>query len=202
MHEKTMDVIIASNNQHKIDEYRQILKDFNFNIMSLKDANITCNPEENGKTFMDNSLIKAKECQRKSDKIILADDSGLIVDSLPDILGVHTSRFLGEETPYPVKWMELIKRLKGKDRSARFVCCITILNLQEEPLVFIGECPGHIAFKPEGNSGFGYDPIFIPDGYDQTFASLGEDIKNHISHRSKASSKMVEYLEKTMKKGA
>ena len=195
-----MDIIIASNNNHKIEEYKEIFKEFDINVLSLKDVNISCNPEETGETFKENSLIKAKECAKYTDKVILSDDSGLIVDALPDILGVHSSRFLGEDTPYEIKRAEVIKRLKNKKRDARFVCCITILNLEKEPLVFIGECLGKIAKVPTGNAGFGYDPIFIPKGYDQSFASLGEDIKNKISHRGEASKKMVEYLKEHFKK--
>ena len=189
-----MEFLIATNNKHKLEEYKEILSPFNIDVLSLKDAGIVCNPEEDGLTFEDNSLIKAKECAKFTDKIILADDSGLIVDALPNILGVQTSRFLGEDTPYPLKRLEVIKKLKNKDRTARFICCITILNLEKEPLVFKGECVGHIAYEPEGEEGFGYDPIFIPEGYDKTFASLGEEVKNQISHRGLASKELVQYL--------
>ena len=193
-----MEFLIATNNQHKLKEYGEILAPFGITVRSLKDEGIVCNPEEDGKTFEDNSLIKAKECAKKTDKIILADDSGLIVDALPDILGVQTSRFLGEETPYPYKRLELIKRLKGKDRSARFVCVITILNLEDKPLVFKGECLGQIALESKGEEGFGYDPVFIPNGYQETFASLGEETKNKISHRALAATKLTAYLKEKL----
>ena len=189
-----MKILITTNNKHKIDEYKKIFSSFNIDVCSLKEENIICDPVENGKTFEENSLIKAKECAKYYYGIILSDDSGLIVDALPDILGVHTSRFMGENTPYEKKWEEVIKRLEGKERSARFVCCITILNLEKNPLFFKGVVEGHISYKPEGENGFGYDPIFIPDGYECSFATMSEDQKNEISHRGRATKKMIEYL--------
>lgn len=189
-----MEIVVASNNQHKIKEYQEIFNQFNIKILSLKDVGITIHPNEDGDTFMENSLIKAKECAKYTNKIILADDSGLIINSLPDILGVQSSRFLGEDTPYETKRLEILNRIKGKKRDAKFVCCITILNLEEQPLVFVGEVKGVIAKTIEGNEGFGYDPIFIPNGFQKTFASLGEEIKNKISHRSVASLKMIKYF--------
>lgn len=126
-----MDIVIASNNLHKIEEYREIFQGWEGKILSMKDAGIFVSPEENGATFQENSLIKARACAERTDKVVLADDSGLIIPSLPDILGVETSRFLGENTPYPVKWAEILRRLEGKNREARFVCCITVVNLSE-----------------------------------------------------------------------
>lgn len=189
-----MDIVIASNNLHKIEEYREIFQGWEGKILSMKDAGIFVSPEENGATFQENSLIKARACAERTDKVVLADDSGLIIPSLPDILGVETSRFLGENTPYPVKWAEILRRLEGKNREARFVCCITVVNLSEKPAVFVGECLGSIGERPEGNTGFGYDPIFIPEGYDRSFACLGEDLKNRISHRARATEKMIAWL--------
>lgn len=190
-----MDIIIATNNKHKVEEYRELLKGFKeFNIYSLKDAGIVSDPIEDGTTFEENSLIKAKSCQNKTDKIVIADDSGLIVDALPDILGVATSRFMGEDTSYDIKRKEVIRLLENKDRSARFVCCITLINFGKEPVIFKGEVEGHISYQIGGSYGFGYDPIFIPNGYEETFASLGEDIKGKISHRAKASMQLVKYL--------
>ena len=189
-----MDIVVASNNKLKIEEYRSIFKEFGINVLSLKDENISIDFEETGTTFESNSLLKAKECAKYTSKAILADDSGLIVDSLPDILGVYTARTFGEDTPYPIKRQKLIDLLEGKDRTAKFVCCITILNLTSEPLVFLGESRGSISLKSSGDHGFGYDPVFIPVGYNQTFADLSEKEKNKISHRGLASEKMIRYL--------
>lgn len=189
-----MDIVIASNNLHKIEEYREIFRGWRGKILSMKEAEIFCSPEENGATFEENSLIKARACAAQTDKIVLADDSGLIIPSLPDILGVETSRFLGKNTPYPTKWAEILRRIEGKDRTARFVCCITLINLMEKPIAFFGECTGTIAERPTGNAGFGYDPIFVPDGYGESFACLGENVKNRISHRARASEKLIAYF--------
>ena len=189
-----MDIVVASNNKHKIDEYRSILKEFGIKVLSLKDENINIDCEETGETFEANSLLKAKECAKYTNKAILADDSGLAVDSLPELFGVYTARTFGEDTPYPIKRQKLIDLLEGKDRNAKFVCCITILNLTEEPLVFLGESHGSIAYQTSGEHGFGYDPVFIPEGYNQTFADLSENEKNKISHRGRASEKMIKYL--------
>ena len=189
-----MDIVVASNNQHKISEYRSIFKDFGINVLSLKDENINVDFEETGTTFTENSLLKAKQCAKYTNKPILADDSGLVVEALPDILGVYTARTFGEDTPYPIKRQKLIDLLEGKDRSAKFVCCITILNLFEEPVIFVGESLGSIAYKSSGGFGFAYDPVFIPNGFDKTFADLTEEEKNKISHRGLASNKMIEYL--------
>lgn len=190
-----MEIVIASNNKHKIDEFKKIFAPFNIEVLSLKDVGINCNPEEDGKTFKDNSLIKALSVAKLTDKVVLADDSGLIVDALPDILGVETSRFMGEDTPYFDKCTAIINMLEGKDRTARYICCITIVNLEKEPLVFQEEVVGQIdiAYRV-GKYGFGYDPIFIPEGYNETFATLSDEIKHAISHRGKAGKKMVEYF--------
>ena len=189
-----MDIVVASNNKHKIDEYRQIFSEFNINVLSLKDVGIVCDAEEVGLTFEENSLLKAKECAKYTTLPVLADDSGLIVDSLPEYLGVKTAREFGENTPYPTKWVNVMNLLENTERDARFVCCMTILNLEKEPLVFLGRCYGSIALTPSGNNGFGYDPIFIPRGYNMTFADIPEEEKNKISHRGLASQKMIEYL--------
>ena len=193
-----MDIVVASNNQHKISEYRSIFKEFDINVLSLKDVNINVDFEETGKTFEENSLLKAKQCAQYTNKPILADDSGLVVEALPEILGVYTARTFGEDTPYPIKRQKLIDMLEGKDRTAKFVCCITIVNLFEEPVVFIGESHGSIAYKSSGDYGFAYDPVFMPKGYDKTFAELGHEVKNKISHRGRALEKFTQYL-KTLK---
>lgn len=187
-----MEIVIATNNNHKVEEFRKIFPSITF--YSLKDLGINVEIEENGKTFQDNSFIKAKEIVKYTNKIILADDSGLVVNALPNILGVASHRFLGEDVPYVTKANKLIEMLENKDRSAYFECVITILNLKKEPLFFKGICKGSIATKLSGTNGFGYDICFIPDGYDTTFASLPENVKNSISHRAMASKELYKYL--------
>ena len=191
-----MDLIVASNNKNKIKEYRELLEPYGFNVISLADAGIDIDPEETGETFEENSLIKAKSIAALTDKVVIADDSGLIIDELPDILGVYSKRFMGENTPYIEKFKAIFEMLKGKKRDAHFTCCITLINYEKEPLQFVGICKGTIAEEPEGVSGFGYDPIFIPSGYNHTFAYLGQEIKDKLSHRGLASAKLREYLNK------
>lgn len=190
-----MKILIASNNQHKIREYKEILKDFDITLVSLKEMNIESDPEEVGLTFQENSFLKAKHAAKYCDLPILADDSGLIIEELPNVLGVHTSRFMGEETPYDKKRAAILSMLENKkNRHACFVCNITLYHFKNQVVSFQGECHGHIAFQSKGNEGFAFDPIFIPNGYEKTFAELGDEVKNTLSHRKKASDQLVDYL--------
>lgn len=189
-----MEIVIATNNKDKINEYRTILGEFNIKCLSLKDVNIVCDPKETGETFAENSLIKASEIAKFTDKMVIADDSGLIVDELKGELGVYSHRFMGEDTPYPIKCLEVIKQVEGKTRSARFECCITLLNFDETPHQFNGVIEGNIGYEIKGEHGFGYDPIFIPIGYDMTTAEMEEEMKHSISHRGNASRLLVKFL--------
>lgn len=188
-----MKIVIATNNQHKVEEYQKILKDFNIECYSLKDLNIECDVEETGKTFKENSLIKANAVALKTKFIVLADDSGLLIDALPNLLGVYSHRFLKDES-YFVKSKEILKLLKDKPRNAHFECCITLLNFKDHPLFFEGTCDGKIANDYKGENGFGYDPIFIPNGYNLTMGEISEEEKNKISHRALACQKLIHYL--------
>lgn len=189
-----MDIVIATNNKNKLREYKEILSELDVNILSLEDLNINVEVNENGNTFAENSLIKALEIKKYTDKVIIADDSGLTLEDLPDLLGIHSKRFLGENTSYIEKNTRILEMLNGKNRNAYFTCVITVLNLSADILQFSGICPGKIANEIKGINGFGYDPIFIPDGYDKTISELSETIKNKISHRGKACLKLKEYL--------
>ena len=191
-----MEIVIATNNKDKINEYRTILGEFNIKCLSLKDVNIVCDPKETGETFAENSLIKASEIAKFTDKMVIADDSGLIVDELKGELGVYSHRFMGEDTPYPEKCSEIIRRLQGKNRSARFECCITLLNYKDKPYQFTGIVEGHIGYEYVGENGFGYDPIFIPLGYDVTTAQMSDKEKNSISHRGNAARLLMEFFKK------
>ena len=191
-----MEIVIASNNVNKVNEYRNILKEFNIICLSLKDLAIECDPEETGETFEENSLIKAQEIAKHTNKVIISDDSGLIVDELKGELGVYSHRFMGENTSYPLKCAEVIRRLEGKNRSARFECVITLLNFDEKPHQFKGTLEGSIGYEYVGENGFGYDPIFIPNGYDVTTSQMSKEEKNSISHRGNASRLLVEFLKK------
>ncbi|WP_198014779.1 RdgB/HAM1 family non-canonical purine NTP pyrophosphatase [Hippea sp. KM1] len=186
-------IVVATNNKHKLKEIRQILE--GFKVLSASDVVEGFNPSEDGKTFCENSLIKAKALAEFSQYPVLADDSGLEVFSLGGEPGVYSSRYsssgLDEDN---IK--KLLERLKGEvDRRARFSCCMSLIVggciIQKEGYVY-----GVIIDKPIGDNGFGYDPIFVPDGYDMTFAQMSQDQKNAISHRRRALAMIKEELEK------
>ena len=188
-----MDIVIATNNINKVKEYNEILSPLGFNCLSLKDLNIVCDPEETGSTFKENALIKAKEIAKYTNRVILADDSGIEVDAYPNLLGIYSHRFL-ENEPYSFKNATLIEMLKDNIKTSRYVCAIALINFNDQELFFEGICEGHISDIPKGNNGFGYDPIFIPIGLDKTMAELESEEKHKISHRGIASNKLVEYL--------
>jgi len=189
-----MEIVIATNNEDKVKEYKEILKELNAKIYSLKDLNIHDDPEETGTTFSENSLIKAKAISKYTDKIIIADDSGLVIDALPDLLGVFSKRFMGANATYYQKNTEVIRLLEGKERTARFICCLTVLNLTDEPLQFTGICEGSIGYEIKGENGFGFDPIFIPLNYKMSISEVSDEEKNRISHRGLACQKFINYL--------
>lgn len=190
-----MKVVIASNNPGKIKEFKEILSPMGYEILDL---NISLNDfEETGTTFKENALSKAEFVYRKTGYLTIADDSGLCIRALPDILGVYSARFMGETTDYQVKMNTILDLLKDKnDRSAYFKSVIAVVG-DGVNLAFEGVCEGEIASEIKGEAGFGYDPIFIPETYKLTFGELDEAIKNQISHRSKALNKMMEYLNET-----
>ncbi len=190
-----LNIVISSNNSHKIYEYREIFKPFsNIKVFSLHDLNIIVNPEETGLTFKENSLIKAQAVSQFTNAIILADDSGLEIEALGGFPGIKSSRFM-DNCPYEKKFLAIFDLLKNKEnRNAQFHCVITILNLESQPLFFEGIINGKIAKTFTGKKGFGYDPIFVPNGYTKSFAELSEVEKNAISHRGIATQKMINYL--------
>ncbi|MDD2215171.1 MAG: RdgB/HAM1 family non-canonical purine NTP pyrophosphatase [Eubacteriales bacterium] len=185
-----MIAIAATQNKHKIEEMRAITEFFGFQIYSMKDAGFgQINVEEDGKTFEENSLKKAMEIHRVCGMITIADDSGLMVDALNGAPGVQSARFAGEDGndgKNIEKLMELLGDLPWEERKAKFVTVIAMVFSEKTVLVAKGECKGHILYEKQGDKGFGYDPIFVPDGYKQSFGQLGTDVKNKISHRAKA----------------
>lgn len=183
-------IIAASSNAHKIKEIQAIMSKFGMEVVSRKDAGIPdFEIEEDGETFEENSYKKAYEIMKVCGEITVADDSGLMVDYLGGAPGVYSARFAGEECDDNKNNEKLIKLLYGlsaEDRKAKFVSVITLVYPGGETLVARGECPGRIIEAPTGENGFGYDPLFVPDGYEKTFAQLSEEEKNEISHRAKA----------------
>lgn len=155
----------------------------------MKDAGIHVDIEENGSTYEENALIKAKAVAALTDDIVMADDSGLEVDALDKEPGVFSARYLGEDTPYSIKNAEIIKRLTGvpdERRTARFVCAIAAVLPDGRELTTRAAIEGRIGFEEKGSNGFGYDPIFYVPQFDKTTAELTEEQKNQVSHRGKA----------------
>lgn len=183
-------IIAASRNQHKITEIEAITKKFGMNIISRDEAGIPkFEIEEDGETFEENSFKKASEIMKVCGKITIADDSGLMVEYLGGAPGVYSARFAGEDgndTKNNKKLLMLLEGVPYKERRAKFVSVITMVYPDGTYLTARGECEGHIIDTPTGENGFGYDPLFVPEGYQQTFAQLSAEEKNAISHRAKA----------------
>ena len=185
-------IIFATQNQDKMREIRAIMERDDVSVLSVKEAGIQADAEENGATFEENALIKARAVAAASgaeSAIVLADDSGLEIDALGGEPGVYSARYMGEDTSYEIKNRNLIDRLDAagsKDRSARFVCAVAAVLPDGQELVVRETMEGRIGSEAQGENGFGYDPIFYPDGYDCSSAALTEAEKNAISHRGKA----------------
>ena len=182
-------IVFATGNQDKMKEIRMILSDLNMEIVSMKDAGIVLDIEENGTTFEENAIIKAKAVADYTQDIVLADDSGLEIDFLNKEPGVYSARYMGEDTSYIIKNQNLLDRLSGvpkEQRTARFVCAIAAVLPNKEVLVTRETIEGYIGYEPAGENGFGYDPIFYVDEYNCSTAQLPVDKKNELSHRGKA----------------
>lgn len=186
-------IVIATGNAHKVDEYRALMADDSIELQSLLDYPGFPEVEENGKTFAENAAIKAIAASKYCDAPAFADDSGLEVFALNGEPGIYSSRYAPTD---PERIAKLLKNLEGKsDRSARFVCVIAIAYNGEVIETFEGEIRGTIGFEPKGENGFGYDPVFIPEGETRTFAELSSEEKNRISHRANAFKKAAEFVE-------
>lgn len=182
-------IIFATTNEGKMKEVREILSDIGVEILSLKDAGINAHIEENGSTFEENAIIKAKTIMEMTGEAVLADDSGLEVDYINKEPGIYSARYMGEDTSYTIKNNNIIERLKdakGDERSARFVCAIAAALPDGTIYTTRGTIEGRIGYCERGDNGFGYDPIMYLPEYDKTTAELSMDEKNAISHRGKA----------------
>lgn len=188
-------IVFATNNQHKLDEIRQILGP-TFEVLSLND--IGCHEEipEDYETLQENALQKAKYIAEHYEVDCFADDTGLEVDALNGEPGVHSARYAeGTDHDSQANMDKLLRKLgNNNNRHARFRTVIALIIRNQEEKLFEGIVEGQIAYEKKGTEGFGYDPIFVPDGYDESFAQLGMDIKNNISHRARAVAKLAEYL--------
>lgn len=190
-------LIFATGNEGKMREIREIYADMGYEILSMKEAGIDVEIDENGETFEENAVIKAKAVAACCDAIVLADDSGLEIDYLNKEPGVYSARYMGEDTSYEIKNANLIERLDGvakEDRTARFVCAIAAAFPDGSHKVVRGTIEGYIGYEPAGTNGFGYDPIFYVDAYGCSTAELSSEEKNKISHRGNALRMMKEEL--------
>lgn len=191
-------IILATNNEHKVQEIKDILEDMNVKIFSLKEMGVDIEVEEDGHTFIENARKKAEAIyevlkHKEKDFLVLADDSGLMVDYLNGEPGVYSARYAGEHGNTKKNNEKLLKALEGvsfENRRAKFVCAIAIIKDNGEFLAVEEEAGGYIAEKYEGAAGFGYDPLFFVPEYGKTFAEMSSKEKNHISHRGKALKKL------------
>ena len=191
-------IILASNNKDKVKEVKEILK--GYDIISMKEAGIDVDIEENGTTFEENALIKARAIMKLTGQITMADDSGLEIDYLNKAPGVYSARFMGHDTSYDIKNKALIQKLegvKGSDRSGRFVCAIAVCFPDGREIVKRGTLEGLIAEEIKGDNGFGYDPIVYLPEYGRTSGELAPEEKKKISHRGKALALIIEELDKS-----
>ncbi|MGL5675103.1 MAG: XTP/dITP diphosphatase [Cellulosilyticaceae bacterium] len=190
-------IIFATTNAGKVKEIKEILSDLPVEVLTMTEAGIDLDIEENGKTFEENAIIKAEALKDLTDAIILADDSGVEIDYLNGEPGVYSARYLGKDTPYSEKNQIILDRLAGvekEDRSARFVCAIAAAGQGIETMTTVGTIEGYIGYESKGDNGFGYDPIFFVEDYQKSTAELTPDEKNAISHRGKALRAMKERI--------
>ncbi|MGH4052118.1 MAG: XTP/dITP diphosphatase [Clostridium sp.] len=194
------EIIIASNNEHKIKEIKEILSQFPFEVLSLKEANINIDVDEIGSTFMENAEIKANEIYKIAERnMVLADDSGLEVESLNGAPGVFSARFAGvhgDAKANNEKLLYLLEGAKQKQRKAKFICAMVLIINEDEIIKVQGEVDGIITDEFRGEEGFGYDPLFFVKKYKKTFAQMSNEEKNAISHRGRALDKLKKELEK------
>lgn len=190
-----MKLIIASNNKDKIKEIKEILSSHFDDIVSIKEAGINHETIEDGTTFMENAIKKAKEICEISGCASLADDSGICVDALGGEPGIYSARYSGEHGNDELNNQLILKNLEGKtDRSAHYTCAMALFFPDGKSITAEGYWNGKIAYEPKGTNGFGYDPLFIPDGFDCTSAELTPEEKNDISHRRNALNLLLEKL--------
>ena len=197
-----MKILLATKNQGKINELQKILTQFNIEVMSLNDYTIE-EPEETGKTFTENSILKARYYGEKLNISAIADDSGLCINELDNFPSIYSARINNGNKDYTNSFnvLELLLKYKNiTDYSAKFVCSISFYNNKTKSVnSFEGNVYGKVRFPASGNNGFGYDPIFVPDGYFKSFAELTQDEKNKISHRAKALEKFVNWFKDNYK---
>ena len=188
-------IVIASGNQGKIREFRQMLEPEGYEVLTLKDLPDPVEPEETGTTFQENAVLKAKAVTDRYGLEAIADDSGISIACLNEEPGIHSARWLGHDTPYDIKNAKVLELVSGhNDRTAHYSCAIAWCSPDREPVVFFDTWYGEIAKEPMGENGFGYDPIFYVPEAGRTAAQLTYEEKNAVSHRGKALRKLEAWL--------
>lgn len=198
-----MKIVLASNNSGKLREIREILEGTGIEVLSQREAGCSLEPDENGTTFMENAFIKAKAIMEATGLPAMADDSGLEVNAMDGGPGIYSARY-GGELSYDIKCQMIIDNVgTNPDRGARFVCAAVCVFPNGDELSALGTVEGSIGHEARGTGGFGYDPVFVPDGYELSIAEISEEEKNAISHRGKAFRELAEklkvYFEKNQK---
>ncbi len=189
------EILIATSNAHKVEEFKAILEPEGYKVKSLLDIDAKIEIDENGTTFAENSRIKSETICKLLKITTIADDSGLEIDALNKQPGVHSARFMGYDTPYEIKNKALIEAMEDKEnRACRFVCAISLASCDQETKVFEGIVEGKVSTEIIGEGGFGYDPIFYYEPFHTTFGNMKPEIKNQVSHRALALEKLLEYL--------
>ncbi len=191
-----MDIVVATNNKGKLSEIKTIL--YPHNVLSQQDVGAFVDVEETGTTYEENALLKARAVREFTDKIIIADDSGLEVDVLGGAPGLYSARYAGEGTTPDDGMNKLLDNLKGysfKEKTARFVSCVSVLLPNGDAQSFYGYCDGYIIDEKRGNRGFGFDPVFWVEDYKKTFGEITDEEKNAISHRKRALHKLKDFLD-------
>lgn len=197
-----MKLVLATRNPGKVRELSKMLHTATNNKKGIEVLSLESYPDapevvEDGATYMENAVKKAAAIAAHTSHLTLADDAGLEVDALEGAPGIHSKRWAGEDATDAIRMAKLLEALAGvEDRRARFIAAIAIVHPDSEPEGVIGVCEGRIGHAPVGTAGFGYDPVFVPEGYQQSFAELGETLKNRISHRAKALEQAIALLQR------
>ncbi len=199
------EITIATKNEGKVKEFKQLFDQYGIQVKSLKDLDTELpDVEETGATFQENARLKAEQISAMIEKPVLADDSGLVIDVLGGKPGVYSARYAGEPTNDLLNYEKVLKEMEDvpeKKRSARFICVLAMAIPGEKTIFKEGACEGVITTKPKGENGFGYDPIFIPNGYNKTMAELDQSVKNKISHRFNALIQLETWLNEEINAG-
>lgn len=189
-------LMIATSNAHKVKEFQELLKPLGYQVRSLLDLEAPMEIEENGNTFQENALIKARAVYQITNIPVIADDSGLCVNAMQGAPGIYSARFMGHDTDYSIKNSEIIRQVQCcDDKGAQFVCAIAYVESPECEHVFTGIVEGEINETIVGENGFGYDPIFFYPPFQTTLANVSDSLKNEVSHRAKATQQLMAYLE-------